>query len=653
MNRDPSRPDPDALLATIRHEERVGRRGRLKIYFGFSPGVGKTYSMLEAARRLQAEGLDVVVGIVETHGREETARLLEGMEVLPRTPVAYRGHVLPEFDLDAAIVRRPSLLLVDELAHTNAPGLRHPKRWQDVGEILDSGIDVHTTLNVQHVESLVDLVEETTGVRVRETVPDTVLESADEVELVDLPPDELLTRLREGKIYLPEVARHAIDRFFKRPNLLHLRELALVRMARRVGSDVDESRRAGVQPRAGVAERIVVGVGAGGGSARAIRDCARIAAGLRAEWLGVAVRRPFAAPLPAKEGAALEDNLRLVEALGGRVARVVSETVAAGLLEEARRVSATRIVIGRARRSGLRARFREPILDRLVDESGPIDVIVAGVPATGDAPALPGRRPSERAEPLTRMLAFVVPAVAVAFGVGRMLRPWVDDHDMAVVSLLLVVAATLRFGRGAGILAVVLGALGIDFFFLHPEFQFTVSDTKEVVSLILLLSAGVVVAELVVRISAQRELALTAERRLSRLLDLSRRLAEATTAPHVADALAATVRDVAGARAEVVVATAAGELDRVGAGSAGASGTDEIGVVLWCHEFGQPAGRGTATLPGSRITCLPLRVAGRRLGVVVIGCLPPRELGRDEMELITSAARQVAAKLAGMVPAGS
>jgi len=271
MTRDPDRPDPDALLAAVRREERSPGRGRLKIFFGFSPGVGKTYAMLQAAQRLRAEGVDVVAGIVETHGRGETAGLLEGIEVLPRLDVAYRGHVLRDFDLDAAIVRRPAVLLLDELAHTNAPGLRHEKRWQDVLEVLDSGIDVHTTLNVQHVESVVDLVEETTGIRVRETVPDTILERADEMELVDLPPDELLGRLRDGKIYLPEVAKQAVERFFKRSNLLQLRELALVRMARRMGSDVEETKRATAGRGRGVAERLVVGAARSPGQIRGPR----------------------------------------------------------------------------------------------------------------------------------------------------------------------------------------------------------------------------------------------------------------------------------------------------------------------------------------------------------------------------------------------
>ena len=645
MSREPGRPDPDALLVAANREERPANRGRFKIFFGFSPGVGKTFAMLEAARRLRADGADVVAGIVETHGRGETARLLDGIEVLPRLEVPYRGHVLREFDLDGAIARRPALLLVDELAHTNAPGVRHEKRWQDILDVLASGIDVHSTLNVQHVESVVDLVEEATGIRVRETVPDTVLERADEIELIDLPPDELLSRLRDGKIYLPEVAKQAVERFFKRTNLLQLRELALVRMAQRVGSDVQETRRATARPAAGVAERIVVGVGSGHGSTRAIRDAARIATGLRAEWTAVTVRRPFARPPRVAAADSLEENLRLAESLGGRIERVAGTSVAAGLLDEARRVAATRIVVGRPRKTRWRRLFREPVLDRLVQESGPIDVVVAGsaAPDLKAAPRAPVAVDSIDLSVRTALPVAVI--VGLAFAGGWAMRPWVDDHDMAVVSLLIVVSAALRYGRAAGILAVVLSALGIDFLFLHPRYQLAIAETKEIVSLVLLLSVGIVVAELVMRMRSQREQAIADERRLGRLLELSRRLASSATADDAAEALAAMAADVTGAGIEIKLACPAGDLRTAARSGVVEHAAADAGVMLWSHEFGQPAGRGMNTLPGAKISCLPIREAGRGLGVLVIGCNPPRDLTRDELELVTSASRQAAARL--------
>ncbi|MGI9177605.1 MAG: DUF4118 domain-containing protein [Pirellulales bacterium] len=645
MIRDPDRPDPDALLAAVNREERPTHRGRFKIFFGFSPGVGKTFAMLEAARRLRADGADVVAGVIETHGRGETARLLDGIEVLPRLEVPYRGHVLREFDLDGAIARRPALLLVDELAHTNAPGVRHEKSWQDILDVLASGIDVHSTLNVQHVESVVDLVEEATGIRVRETVPDTVLERADEIELIDLPPDELLSRLRDGKIYLPEVAKQAVERFFKRSNLLQLRELALVRMAQRVGSDVQETRRATARPAGGVAERIVVGVGPGHGSTRAIRDAARIATGLRAEWTAVTVRRPFARPPRLAEAGALEENLRLAESLGGRIERVASTSVATGLLDEARRVAATRIVVGRPRKTRLRRMFREPVLDHLVQESGPIDVVVAGSAVPDRTVASEAPVAGDFIDVAMRTALPVAAMVVLAVAAGWAMRPWVDDHDMAVVSLLIVVSATLRFGRAAGILAVVLGALGIDLLFLHPKYQLAIADTKEIVSLVLLLSVGIVVAELVMRMRSQQEQAIAGERRLARLLELSRRLSSSATADDAAEALAATAADVANAGIEVRLARPAGDLRIAARSGVVEHAAADSGVILWCHEFGQPAGRGMNTLPGAKISCLPIREAGRGLGVLVIGSDPPRDLSRDELELVTSASRQAAARL--------
>lgn len=645
MTRHPSRPDPDALLAALRRDERPADRGRLKIFFGFSPGVGKTFAMLEAAQRLRASGTDVVAGLVETHGREETARLLDGLEVLPRLEVAYRGHVLREFDLDAALARRPMVLLVDELAHTNAPGLRHEKRWQDILDVLAKGIDVHTTLNVQHVAGVVDLVEETTGIRVRETVPDTVLDRADEIELIDLPPDELLERLRHGKIYLPDVARQAVERFFKRSNLLQLRELALVRMARQAGRDADATRGTAVQPAARVAERLVVGVGPGRGAARAIRDTARIAAGLRADWLAVTVRLPTARPASVATTAALEANLRLVESLGGRIERVADETVAAGLVTEARRVGATRIVVGRPRRFGMWRRFRASTLERLLQTSGAIDVVVAGSPADeeNEGRTVPPRRAGLGLS--TRATIAVTSVVAAVLGLGHLLRPLADDHDMSLVSLLVVVGATLRYGRAAGILAASLAALGIDFLFIHPHFQLAVSDSKEIISLAVLLFSGIVIAELLMRVRSQRELAIAAEQRLTRLLALSGRLATAATAADAAAALAATVADVTAAGVDVVLATPSGRLESAARQGLVDQTTHDAGVIAWCHEYGRPAGRGMDTLHGAAVVCLPIRESGRAFGVVVIACIPPRGLTRTELDIVTSAIYQAAVRL--------
>lgn len=370
-----TRPEPDALQAQARATDPGPPRARLKIFFGASPGVGKTFTMLESARRLVADGVDVVVGAVETHGRAETAGLLAGLEVLPRKKVSYRGIEIEELDTDAAVARKPRVILVDELAHTNAPGVRHPKRWQDVGDLLDAGIDVHTTLNVQHVESLVDAVAQITGVRVRETVPDAVLERADEIELIDLPPEELLGRLGEGKVYIPEQARHAVETFFKRGNLMALRELALRRTAELVDVDVQAYRR---EQRIGALwptrERILVCVGPSPGSERLVRAASRIAESIHAPWHAVHVDVTGAPPLRTEDRDRVDAHLLLAESLGADVERLAGSAVAEALLTFAREHNITRIVAGKPTHSAWRDRVRGSLLDALIRGSDEIEI---------------------------------------------------------------------------------------------------------------------------------------------------------------------------------------------------------------------------------------------------------------------------------------
>ena len=647
MPSEPTRPDPDALLASIQAEEKQAARGRLKVFFGFSPGVGKTYSMLESARRLAAAGTDVVVGIIETHGRPDTAALVEGLEVLPRLSVAYRGHTLREFDLAGAIARRPKVLLIDEMAHTNAPGLLHPKRWQDIFAVVEAGIDVHTTLNVQHVESLVDLVEQATGVRVRETVPDEALDRADEIELVDLPPEELLDRLKAGKIYLPDVAARATERFFKRSNLLELRELALRRMTQRVDLDVESSRRAGGDTRhRGAAERILVAVGPSPDSARLLRKAHRIAAGLRAEWVAASVDIPTASP-PPKALEQLEANLRVAESLGAHVVRLAGASIADALLHEAERTGVTRILIGRPRHHDRRSFFGENIVDRLVRHSANIDVLV--VCADDGEPPAPPAILADRGSRALAGLAYAAGTLAAMTAAGCWLWPFVDANILCLVSLPIVVTSSLWFGRRSGIIAVVLATLLINFFFTPPFFTFVVASMRDIVALAILLSVGLVVAELMVRLKVQTAMAVERERRTARLLEHSRSLAVAVDADAVASTLAGSVAAVTDATTVDVQLA-----DPVhGLRSAARRGTlgdvrGEAGVVSWTHEFGRTAGLGTPTLPGAAVTCLPIRHGGDSLGVLLIAFDPPRPLTRDETGLVTSLAEQTAITLSSL-----
>ncbi len=605
------RPDPDALLAAaVRDDE---KRGRLKIFFGAAPGVGKTYTMLEAARRARAEGVDVVVGLVETHGRGETAALLDGLEVLPRRQHDHRGKQLEEFDLDAALARRPALLLVDELAHTNAPGARHTKRWQDVLELLDAGVHVHTTLNVQHLESLNDVVAQITWVRVRETVPDVAFERADEVELVDLPPDALLERLREGKVYLPDQAQHATTAFFRKGNLLALRELALRRMAQRVDRDVLAYRREhGIATTWPAAERILVGIGPSPWGGRLVRAAARMAAGLRAEWVVACVETPGLALAAEAERARVAEHQRLAESLGAEVVSLTGESEADALLEFARARNVTRIIVGKPTRPRWRELLRGSLVDAVVRGSGDIDVLVI----TGDRDETP-RPPPARAQrsPARDYPAALVQAV-VTTGLAALVFDHVDRSDIIMLYILGIMVVAARYGRGPATLAAVLNVVAFDFFYVPPYLTFAVADAKYVLTFAVMLVVGLVISSLTARIRLQAEAARVREGRTAALYSLSRELAQLRHKNSIAASAARHIGESAGGRVVVLLPGADGELEPV-AGTYAEIVADprEQSVARWAYEHG-PAGRGTATLPAAAAMFLPLTAAGRTIGVL-------------------------------------
>ncbi len=377
------RPDPDELLRRVLVEQKRAKRGKLTLFFGAAPGVGKTYAMLEVARaEMERQRRDVVVGIVETHGRYDTGALLLGLQLLPRLEREHRGVGIAEFDLDAALARRPQLLLVDELAHTNAPGSRHPKRWQDVEELLDAGIDVFSTMNVQHVESLNDIVAQVTGVRVRETVPDALLEQPTELKLVDLPPDDLLERLRDGKVYLPAQAERAIENFFKKGNLIALRELALRHTAERVDAQMREYREAqGIEQTWAIREQLLVAISPSPSSARLVRAARRMATSLHARWFAVYVERHSARRLPDRMRTRLSQNLRLAQQLGAEVVTLSGESAPEEVLRFARARNITKLIVGKPVSGRWRERFLPSLVDELIRQSGDIDVYVtAGDP---------------------------------------------------------------------------------------------------------------------------------------------------------------------------------------------------------------------------------------------------------------------------------
>jgi two-component system sensor histidine kinase KdpD len=641
MNRG-DRPDPDALLRRVQEEEAQASNAKLKIFFGFAPGVGKTYRMLQVARDLVAEQkLDVVVGLVETHRRWETAAMLLGLELLPRRKVEYRGRTLEEFDLDAALVRRPALLLLDELAHSNAPGSRHTKRWQDVLELLDAGIDVFTTVNVQHVESLNDVVAQNTRIQVRETIPDSMLDRADEIELVDIAPEELLARLREGKVYLPEQAQRAAQHFFQRGNLLALRELALRRTAQHVDEEVREYREQhGVVTTWPAGERILVCVGAAPSSARLIRAGCRMAAGLRAPWEAVYVDAAAIGGLSAADHERLESHLNLAESLGATVVRLSGAQVPSAILTHARKHNVTRIVVGKPTHSRLRDRLRGSLLDALVRGSGDIDIhVISGDTDDGRSPAPAGRRPVR--SPPGAAYPLAAGLIAITTGLGVLLQALAPVPDVEVLYLLAIMITAMRFGRGPALVAAAIAVAAYDFFFVPPYLTFAVADARYLLTFAMMFLVGILLSELTARIRRQEHDAIGREERTGALYALSRDLSTAQSPSAVADVVAQHVSRVFAAPAFVLRPGEGDLLEPAAARPDGAAlDARENGVAKWTFEHGRPAGLGTDTLPGSRTVCVPLQVSGRPVGVIALQPVSGQPLDSDQRAFLAAFARQ-------------
>jgi two-component system sensor histidine kinase KdpD len=608
------RPDPDDLLARVSAEEARQRRGKLKVFFGATAGVGKTYAMLQAARQQRADGVDVVVGHVETHGRAETTALLDGLERLPPRLVPYGAATLPEFDLDAALARHPALILVDELAHTNAPGSRHAKRWQDVRELLDAGINVYTTVNVQHLESLNDVVARITGIVVRETVPDSVLEQADEVELIDLPPDDLLQRLREGKVYVPEQAREAIENFFRKGNLIALRELALRSTAERVDAQMRVYMRehaiAQVWP---AAERLLVCVGPSPFSARLVRTAKRMAERLEAQWIAAYVETPAHLRLPPEARDRVVQTMRLAEQLGAETVTLTGQRMSDELLAFAHAKNVTKIVVGKPSRTFWKRLLAGSIVDALVDGSGDIDVYVtSGEP---EAPSVaPARR---RAAPDWAGHVEAAAVIALATGLAWVMSPFFELANVVMVYLLAVIAVAMRHGRGPSLVASIVSVAAFDFFFVPPFFTFAVSDTEYLVTFGVMLVVALVISRLTIRTRDQAEAARRRERRTAALYSMSRELAGTRG---VDELLRIAVRHIGEVFQSHVVVLLVGDDGRLAprGGSEDRLELDarELAVARWTFEHRQVAGLGTGTLPGASALYVPLSASRGPLGVL-------------------------------------
>ncbi|HEX3726692.1 MAG TPA: sensor histidine kinase KdpD [Pirellulales bacterium] len=616
------RRDPEALLRRVQAAEAKKARGKLKIFFGAAPGVGKTYTMLEAGREQAREGVDVLVGYIEPHVRPETQALVLGLDVLARKEVAYRGTKLIEFDLEAALVRWPQLILVDELAHTNAPGMTHAKRWQDVLQLLDAGISVFTTLNVQHLESLRDIVAQITGVFMAETVPDSAFEAADEVELVDLPVDGLLDRMREGKIYLSQQAERAIQGFFSKGNLIALRELALRKAAERVGAEMEDYREehgvAGAWP---VNERLLVCVGPGPFSARLVRATRRIAGSLKTPWIAVHVETPREARFSENDREQLSQTLNLAEQLGGETAMLVGHNLADELIHYASSRNVTRIIVGKPTRPRWKEWLQGSLVYDLTRRSGDIDIYVI----TGDllARAAPAPQRVPAASAAGRYLAAFLMVVAST------LVSWPLSYSVATANLIMVyllgaVIVAARFGRGPSVLASLLSVAAFDYFFVPPVLTFAVQDTQYVLTFAVMLGTALTISTLTTRVSFQAESARKRERRTASLYAISHQLAAARTPEQIAQATVRHVGEAVDAKVTILLATANDRgLAAIGAEPGNFDpGPHDEAVARWAFDHGELAGHGTTTLPGSAGVYFPLRASHGVVGV--LGVLPQR-----------------------------
>ncbi|MTJ82145.1 MAG: sensor histidine kinase KdpD [Telmatospirillum sp.] len=635
-----NRPSPDALLVEAQKES----RGRLKIFLGAAPGVGKTYAMLEAAHERRKDGIDVVIGVVESHGRRETERLVRGLTVLPAKTVEYRGRLFQEMDLEAILARRPQLVLVDELAHTNVPGCRHIKRYQDVDDILAAGINVYSTLNIQHLESLNDVVERIAGIKVRETLPDSVLSTADEIELIDLPPEDLLKRLSEGKVYVPEQARRAVSNFFSAGNLTALREMALRHAAERGDAQMLSYRRthaiSGPWP---TRERIIVCVGDDTASARLVRTAKRVAERRSAPWVAVYVETSGHNDLPEPQKDQIAQTLRLAEQLGGETVILQGEDVAAEVVAFALERNASQIVVGRqGRKSWLRLLTGgRSVTDRILAQSDAFDVLLVG----GEDVEKPNKTFETRSpEQTIPWPSYAVAAVGVglATGLGSLIDLWLPVPNISVTFLVAVMLIAMKLGRGPAIFASVASFLSFNFFFTEPRFSFAISDSQNILTIVFFLISAIIVSNLASRVQLQVDASKTSARRTANLYEFSRKIAAGATQEEV---LWAVVHHVAATiRGKSLVLLPDGNRLVI---AAGYPPEDQIGdkdaaAADWTWANGRPAGRGSTTLPAADWLFLPLKTARSPVGVLGVQMAGQEFLSPEDTRLLEALADQAA-----------
>jgi two-component system sensor histidine kinase KdpD len=653
------RPDPDQLLARVERDKAKAKRGRLKIFFGAAAGVGKTFAMLLAAKERRAENLDVIIGVVETHGRKETKALLDGLEVLPPRKIDYKGTVLHEFDIDAALKRRPAIILVDELAHSNAPGCRHPKRWQDIHELLDAGIDVYTALNVQHLESLNDDIGQISGIRVWETVPDTVFEEADEVELVDLPPDELLLRLKEGKVYLPQQAQEAVNHFFRKGNLIALRELSLRQTANRVDAQMLDYREDNaIREVWQVSDRILVCIGPNDLAERLVRAGKRLATSLRAEWIVAYVETPQLQRMPAVKRDGILRILRLAEQLGAETVTLSAPEMSEALIRFSRERNINKIVIGKPSRRGWRRWLMGSVVDVLISHAHNINIYLLGSPQIrgrttelqselsllkkSPLPGLKQRIPSKTKKRYGGYVWAVV-VTLLSTAVGSLMFERLELANLVMVYLLGVVFVATRFGRGPSILASVLGIGCFDFLFVQPYYSFSVSDSQYLITLLAMLVVGIVISNLMINVRSQAKVAAHRERRAAALYSMSKELSSSQAEDEVVRIAVRHLYSEFSSPNVILFPNSSGRVvfPRKQGIAESLRGAD-LSVAQWVLDHNDIAGHGTNTLPGAAAVYFPIHNDDKVLGVLA---LLPVNLRRvflpEQQKLLETFLRQI------------
>lgn len=632
---------PELLLQHVQDEESKQHRGKLKVFFGAAPGVGKTHAMLQEALEKRSKGLDVVVGVVESHGRKDVETLIKNFDLLPRQAIAYRDKEILEFDLDAALLRHPGLLLVDEMAHTNAPGSRHEKRWQDIQELLDCGVDVYTTLNVQHLESLNDIVAQITGIRVRETVADPIVEEADTIELVDLSPEDLLKRMEEGKVYFPKQAELATKNFFKKSNLIALRELALRFTAQHVNiQSLSQRLTEKIVP---TMERLLVCVGPGKISAKLVRAARRMATSLHAEWLAVYVDAPRLRLSEMQRESAIQ-NLRLAEQLGAETVILTGSNVVKEVINFAKMRNATKLVVSKE----IRPRWKDLIFGSLVDElvraSGDIDVYI--IPATKD---FEKRKlfPTLKFKSTWDSYMLAVLSIVVATILNLFLDEHIANSNLIMIYLLVIVFVARRGERGPSILASLLSVIFYDMLFIPPRFSFNLSSTQYIITLLVMLLVTQIISQLTIVTHQQEEKAYLNERRTAALHALSRQLASNRGVHKLIGIAIKYVAEIFESEVIALLPDQVGHLKIYGENSANTKLDEkEEGIIQWVFDMGQSGGLGTPTLPVADAVYIPLLGSEGTVGVLKVKPADPKRLLiPEQMHLLEACANQTALAL--------